>query len=427
MHLNPTIAALLESINHPSLPGIDLSLVRMQALLAALGDPQKKLPPVIHVAGTNGKGSTIAFMRAIYVAAGYRVHAYTSPHLVRFNERLVLANHEISDAQLLAYLTRVAAVAKTIPVTFFEATTAMAFLAFAENEADIVLLETGLGGRLDATNLVPNPVATLLTPIGMDHMEFLGPTVAQIAREKAGIMKHGVPCFSATQVPEVDVILREAARATQSPFLCVGHEAAVSVSPAGITLATDAQRWNLPLPVLAGAHQYQNAALAALVTQSIGSLPVSPDAFARGLSTAHWPARLQVLHHGPICDAWGARGAVVLDGGHNAHAAAALAQWVRQQSTPVTLLCGMMARKDARTFFQPLVGVVREIITLPVEEEGGYDPEALAQAAREAGITQVRACHDQQKLAAWLGTCDPGALLIAGSLFLAGEILKNHG
>ena len=193
MHLNPAIATLLDGLNNPSLPGIDLSLTRMVQLLAALGNPEKQLPPVIHLAGTNGKGSTLAFLKAIYEAAGYRVHAYSSPHLVRFNERIVLAGQEISDDYLLQLLERITEVAKDIPVTFFEATTAAAFLAFAEHSADVVLLETGLGGRLDATNVVARPIAAIITPIDYDHMEFLGETLGAIAAEKAGIIKDGVP------------------------------------------------------------------------------------------------------------------------------------------------------------------------------------------------------------------------------------------
>lgn len=409
MHVNPAIASLLQSLNHPALPGIDLSLERMRALLAVMGNPQEKLPPVIHVAGTNGKGSTVAFLRAIYTAQGYRVHAYTSPHLVRFNERIVLAGHEISDVQLVEYLTRIASVAQTIPVTFFEATTALAFLAFAEHKAEILLLETGLGGRLDATNVVTQPVATVITPIAMDHMEFLGPTLAHIAREKAGIIKPEVPCISASQLPEVEAVLRMVAHSMHAPFMMADQE------------------WHGSAPQLRGDHQRQNAALAARVTQSVTELPVSMEALSQGIQSAHWPARLQPLHHGPLCEAWGVRGEVMLDGGHNAHAAAVLAQWVRQQPVPVTLLCGMMARKDAQAFFAPLAGVVREIITIPVEEEGAYAPDDLAQIAVAAGATKARVCHTHSECIALLQACDEGALLIAGSLFLAGQILKNHG
>ena len=206
MHVNPAINALLQAMNNPALPSVDLSLVRVKELLKLLGNPEKKLPPVIHIAGTNGKGSTLAFLRAIYEAAGYRVHAYTSPHLVRFNERIVLAGHEISDDGLIDILTRVRDT--DYAVTYFEATTAAAFLAFSEHMADVLLLETGLGGRLDATNVVENPIATIITPVDYDHMEFLGTSLAAIAAEKAGIMKRDAPCFIGEQKPEAREILK---------------------------------------------------------------------------------------------------------------------------------------------------------------------------------------------------------------------------
>ena len=426
MHLNPRIAKLLEGLNNPSLPGIDLSLVRMRELLKALGNPETKLPPVIHLAGTNGKGSTQAFLRATYEAAGYRVHAYISPHLVRFNERIVLAGPEISDDWLLDVLTRVHEAAKDIAVTFFEATTAMAFLAFAEHSADVVLLETGLGGRLDATNLVDKPIATVITPIDYDHMEFLGNTLASIATEKAGIMKRGAPCFVAAQKPEAREVLKRAAREKDCPIHLYGRDWSFEQTANGMKVMHGAQSWKLPMPSLLGVHQYHNAALASVVAHSFAPLPVTDAALAKGASLAQWPARLQRLRHGPLVDAWGARGAVLLDGAHNPSAALALREWIASQEVPVTLMLGMMRRKDAAQFLDLLKDGLAGVMTTAIPGNDSYSAAELAQIAREVGIAQVQMVDSLEALPE-IAANVTGNLLIAGSLFLAGEVLKNHG
>lgn len=404
MHVNPAIAALLEAMHHPSLPGIELSLERMRQLLAVLGHPERRMPPAIHVAGTNGKGSTIALMRAMYEAAGYRVHVYTSPHLVRFNERIVLAGREMSDDALLAVLQRVADAARIAPVTFFEATTAAAMLAFAENDADVLLLEVGLGGRLDATNLAGNIVASVITPIGRDHTEFLGDTLAAIAAEKAGILRVGVPAFAAEQVPEVLQVLQTAASALPCPLAIV---------PAGARQ-----------PALQGEHQRANAALAEAVVRALGArLPMPDDAIARGLTQAQWPARLQVLRYGPLVEAWAEHGDVVLDGGHNAHAAAAMAAWVRARGEPAMLICGLMQRKDATAFFAPLQEVLQRIACVPIPDApDAYTPQALA-----AQVPGALVAADLLDAVAQLAPVGRTTLLVGGSLYLAGEVLKNHG
>ena len=427
MHPNPQIAALLAQLNHPLLPGIDLSLTRMEALLAALGNPEQKLPPVIHVAGTNGKGSTLAFLRTIYEAQGYRVHAYTSPHLVRFNERILVAGREIEDDALAPILGQIAELAKQIPVTFFEATTAAAFLAFAQNPADVVLLETGLGGRLDATNMLAHPAATVITPVDFDHMEFLGSTLAAIAGEKAGIIKPGVLCVIGAQPQEAVDILVKVAHEKHAPSTIYGKDWHYAVTPDGFTVTLHGNTLPLPHPALLGAHQYHNAALAYVVARSLPQLPVSENALREGLTTAQWPARLQRLVRGPLVKAWGERGPVILDGAHNAHAAAALLTWMRDQNKPATLLCGMMQRKDAEAFFRIFAQDVREVLTVPIEGELCHTPQALAEAAQRAGIAAVTACTDGAQAKAALADKADGVLVIAGSLFLAGEILKNHG
>ncbi|PZP84197.1 MAG: bifunctional folylpolyglutamate synthase/dihydrofolate synthase [Azospirillum brasilense] len=405
MHVNPAIAALLAQLNNPSLPGIELSLGRMQALMAALGNPQLHLPPTVHVAGTNGKGSTIAFLRAMLEASGKRVHVYTSPHLVHFNERIRLAGNEISDAQLLPHLQRVASMAATHPVTFFEATTAAAFLAFAENPADVLLLEVGMGGRLDATNLVPQPVASVITPVAMDHQEFLGSTLAAIAAEKAGIIKQAVPVFSAVQQPAAAEVIAQAANALDAPLQVVPAEPCIQ-------------------PGLAGEHQKQNAALAIAVAQQVFAL--DDDAIRQGLAQAHWPARLQKLRHGPLVAAWQGHGDVWLDGGHNAHAATMLADWATRQPAPVLMVLGLMARKDAAAFLKPLRGAVQEIACIAIPgDEACHAPQALAETATALGFTAVAHGSASDAVQAWK-RYKAATVLIAGSLYLAGEILKTH-
>lgn len=426
MHLNPQIANLLEGLNNPSLPGIDLSLVRMRELLKALGNPETKLPPVIHLAGTNGKGSTQAFLRAIYEAAGYRVHAYTSPHLVRFNERIVLAGHEISDDGLFDVLVRVNEAAQNIPVTFFEATTAMAFLAFAEHSADVVLLETGLGGRLDATNVVEKPIATVITPIDYDHMEFLGNTLTSIATEKAGIMKRGAPCFVGVQKPEAREVLKRAAREKDCAIHLYERDWSFEHTANGMKVMHGAESWKLPKPTLPGGHQYHNAALASVVAHALPQLAVMDAAMAKATSNAQWPARLQRLTHGPLVTAWGARGDVLLDGGHNPSAALMLHEWILEQPMPTTLLLGMMRRKDAAGFLDLLKEGLAGVITTAIPGNDSYSAVELAEIAREAGIAQVHAL-DSFEMVGEIQASTTGNLLIAGSLFLAGEVLKNHG
>ncbi len=426
MHVNSRISSLLEALNNPSLPGIDLSLDRMVRLLAELGNPQDRLPPVIHLAGTNGKGSTLAFLRAIYQAAGYRVHAYTSPHLVRFNERIVLAGEEITNAVLEPLLERIHAAARDIPVTFFEATTAAALLAFAEHAGDVVLLETGLGGRLDATNVVAAPALTVITPIGLDHMEFLGPSIEGIATEKAGIIKAGVPCIVGAQDEPVRKVIARVAYQKKASLLVHGVGWEYGRQEDVIHVTEGLMGWDLPLPSLPGAHQLHNAALASMAVRHCTALSVTEKALQAGIRWAKWPGRLQHLTHGPLVEAWGKRGDVYLDGGHNVHAAHALAAWISAQSKPVTLVCGMMARKDAAAFFAPLVGKVAEVVTIGIPGHDSYTAEALADAARQAGITKVRVgvFGDPSTVARSRAA---GVLLLAGSLFLVGELLKNHG
>lgn len=426
MHPNPTIATLLDTLNNPALPNIDLSLTRMQALLAALGHPERHLPPVIHLAGTNGKGSTQAFLRAIYQAAGYRVHSYTSPHLVQFNERIVIAGHEVSDDYLLQLLQRVSEAAREIPVTFFEATTAAAFLAFSEHTADVLLLETGLGGRLDATNVEASPIATILTPIDYDHMEFLGDTLGAIATEKAGIMKRGAPCFVGAQKPEAREIIKRAARAAECAVHIHGYDWIYEPVGNKLRVMAGTKAWILPQPALIGAHQFHNAALASVVAMGVPTLPVTAEALAAGVANATWPARMQHLTHGALVEAWGERGEVFLDGGHNPSAAHALRGWMDSHTASITLLCGMMKRKDARGFLEPMAKKITRFIAVSIAGNDCYPPEELAHMAQTLGIKHVAVAHRLDDAVPLLADVTAGTLLITGSLFLAGEVLKNH-
>ena len=420
------LAPLLETLNHPSLPGIDLSLERMHQLMAALGHPERKLPPVIHVAGTNGKGSTIAYLRAMYEAAGYHVHSYTSPHLVRFNERIVISGQEASDALLVPYLERIAKLSKKIPVTFFEATTAAAFLAFAAHHADIVLLETGLGGRLDATNIVEKPIASVITPIGYDHQEYLGNSLAAIAQEKAGIIKPHVPVFSSSQQTEAFEVLKSSAALQHASLTAHGTDWQYAID--GVSLVVHAPHgiWRGALPALVGNHQIANAALAVVTALSVHRLmPITHAAIENGLQQARWPARLQQLTRGALVAHW--KGEVWLDGGHNAHAAIALAEWVQSRSSPVAMIVGMMQRKDAMAFFHPFADLTLPIVTIPIPNQTDvYSADQLAKAAKLAGCTQVMMAASLEEAAHQLACRQDGVLLVTGSLFLAGEVLKSH-
>jgi dihydrofolate synthase/folylpolyglutamate synthase len=403
MHVTPEIDNLLAALNDPTMPPIYLGHERIRSLLAALGHPEKKLPPTILVAGTNGKGSTIAFLRNVYRKAGYKVHVYTSPHLVSFNERIVIDDAPIADAALAGYLRQVVEAAKQHPVTFFEATTAAAFLAFADHPADILLLEVGLGGRKDATNVTENLVVSVITPVDIDHREFLGDTHAAIAAEKAGIIRDGVPVVVAPQVPgAMEVLLKKAP---------------------GLHLAAP-YSWSIGL---AGEHQKVNAGVAATVVELLQpQFPVDVADLCDGIEQATWPGRLQRLTNGPLVEAWGARGEVVLDGGHNAHAAGALAAWAAGQAK-VVLIAGLMQRKDAVEFLTPLSRVIRDaaFIGIPGHEDS-HPAEHLAAVAHGLGM-RVHACVTLEEAAGALAPVGKATLLVAGSLFLVGEVLKNHG
>lgn len=400
---------------------IDLSLDRMRALCAALGDPQHRLPPVIHVAGTNGKGSTVALIRAIAEAAGLRVHVYTSPHLVRFNERIRLAGRLIDDDRLNAVLDRVEAAG--LEATVFESTTAAAFLAMCETPADLAVIEVGLGGVLDATNVIERPLLSVITPVDLDHAEFLGNSLAGVAREKAGVLKPGARGLIARQAEAAMVEIEAAAAAVHAPLSVMGVDFDAWSERGGMAFQDQARFLDLPAPALVGPHQIDNAGLAVAVALEL-DLPEA--AIARGLREARWPARMQRLTAGPFADAARAADAELwLDGGHNPHAGRALATALAERQAraprPTALIVGMLGNKDAGGFFEALNGSGAAVFTVPFEGACA-DPEALAAVARGHGLGAQSAASAAEALTQAL-RLGAGRVVICGSLYLAGEVL----
>lgn len=404
---------------------IDLSLDRMRTLCAALGDPQHRLPPVVHVAGTNGKGSTVALIRAIAEAAGLRVHAYTSPHLVRFNERIRLAGRLIEDDALNAILDRIEAVmaATDSEATVFESTTAAAFLAMSETPADLAVIEVGLGGVLDATNVIERPLLSVIAPVDYDHAEFLGTDLAGIASEKAGVLKAGAPAVIARQREEAMAAIERRAADVHARLTVLGVDFDAWAERGGMAFQTADLFMDLPAPALAGAHQIDNAALA--VAAAI-ELDLPEAAIAEGLRTVRWPARLQRLSAGPYGEAARAAEAELwLDGGHNPHAGRALAAFLAERQAraarPLALICGMLANKDAGGFFAALKDSHATVFTVGFDGAAA-DPASLAAVARGHGLaaTPAGSVGEALDLALRLGA---GRVAICGSLYLAGEVL----
>ncbi len=416
---------------HPR--SIDLSLGRIERLLADLGHPELSLPPVIHVAGTNGKGSTVAFMRAVLEAAGRRVHVYTSPHLVRFHERIRLAGRLVSDDILADAFARCEAVNAGQGISVFEITTAAAFLLFSEHPADVLLLEVGLGGRYDATNVVPHPVATVITPVSMDHPEFLGSTVAAIAGEKAGILKRGIPAIVAEQTDEARVVIEREASRVGAPVLFGGQDFSAGEERARLVYQDERGLIDLPLPRLAGRHQHGNAATAiATLRAAFPDLPAA--AYEAGIARADWPARLQPLKRGSLPPLLPAGAELWLDGGHNAAGgrilAEAMAEMEERHARPLALVCGMLSTKDPAAFLQPFAGLAQELIAVPITgEAAAHDPDAIVAAAAAADIPAAR-CPGVAAALRFLAARDwrvPPRVLVAGSLHLAGEVLALNG
>jgi len=414
---------------------IDLVLDRVQRLLADLGHPERRLPPVIHVAGTNGKGSTCAFCRAMLEAQGLKVHVYSSPHLVRFHERIRLAGSLITESELTALMEECEEVNAGLPITFFEITTAAAILAFARHKADALVMEVGLGGKYDATNVIDKPRVTIITPVGLDHAEFLGTDIASIAAEKAGIIKPGVPVVVGLQddIPR-DVIERRA-DALGAPVIAYGQDFFVQQEHGRLVYQDLSGLLDLPLPRLVGRHQIENAATAiAALRQSAWA---SDKAIETGLRTVEWPARMQRLTHGPLIDLAPKDAEVWLDGGHNPHGAVAVARAMadleERAEKPLYLIAGMLANKDAVGFFAAFRGLARFVVTIAIPgEAASFGPGALYDRVRCAGLDASPAEDAEDAMLqisamARMEDESPPRILVCGSLYLAGSILVENG
>jgi dihydrofolate synthase/folylpolyglutamate synthase len=429
--------SLLEELKKLHPQSIDLSLGRIERLLAALGHPEEKLPPVVHVAGTNGKGSFLAFTRAIAEALGRRVHVYTSPHLVNFHERIVLAGPHgsapIAEDFLVDCLTRAEAANRGELITLFEITTAAAFLAFAETPADLLLLETGLGGRLDATNVVRKPLLTAITPVSIDHVSFLGETLAAIAGEKAGILKPGVSCVVGRQEQEAFQVIERRAEEIGAPLHVAGRDFDMYEQHGRLLFQTSERLLDLPLPRLKGPHQIDNAGNAIAAASILFGDDLTMRALEQGLTHAEWPARMERLAAGAL-HVYVADGTEIwLDGGHNAAGgqviAQALAELEERVPRRVHLVYGMMETKDAHAFIAPFRGLVERIYTVPIPDEpNAFSADALAEIVRAEGFDVVATNSVPDALTRSQAALDgSGRVLICGSLYLAGHVLKLHG
>ena len=426
-HLRAHDAALerLKAL-HPKL--IDLSLDRMRRLCAAVGDPQDRLPPVIHVAGTNGKGSTVAYLRAMAEAAGLKVHVFTSPHLVRFSERIRLAGTLITDEYLADVLDRVEAANAGHEITFFEITTAAAFVAFAEVPADLCIVEVGLGGILDATNVIQRPAVSVIAPIDIDHREFLGDTIAKIAVEKAGIIKPEAPVVSARQQGDAEDVLDTTAALAGVELTLMGRDFDAWSERGRLLVQMKDRLLDLPAPSLPGEHQFANAGLAVAALLALGDSRIDEAAMGRGIASAVWPARFQRLNAGPLAERAKAAGADLwLDGGHNPHAGRAVSRAVAdlaaRDGRPVALISGLLANKDATGFFTPFRGVATKVFTVTFEGHAAASAAETAAAAELAGLRAAACASVEDALTRALQLKPTPHVLICGSLYLAGEVL----
>lgn len=423
---DPAVQAQLDRLWALS-PGADiLGLERITRLLANLGDPHLNLPPVFHVAGTNGKGSTCAFLRAALEADGKSVHVFTSPHLARFNERIRIAGKLIDDVQLAEYLKRVLDRAEDIGASFFEVTTAAAMLAFSEQQADACIVEVGLGGRLDATNVLQAPVACGIAQLGIDHQAFLGDTLLEIAREKAGIAKPGVPLITYRYAPPVAAVINAAAAAASADWRPMGSDWDATVYRQKLHYRDEHGRVSTPLPRLPGPHQPINAALAIAMLRHQTAVPVSEAALTAAPLWAQWPARLQRLDFGPLLAGLSRDTTVWLDGGHNAGAGEMLGAFFdakRLAGGQMQLIVGMLANKDVEAFLTPLAGKVAHIHVLPVPGHDHHPAERFAAIAARWGIGCTAHADPHAAISAAAAAL-PQTILIGGSLYLAGEILR---
>ena len=434
----PPLGELIARLSSLHPKRIDLSLDRMHRLLEQLDHPERKLPPVIHVAGTNGKGSTIAYLRAILEAAGLRVHVFTSPYLVRLNECFRIGRAGggtlVGDDELCATLEHCERANKGEPVTIFEIETAAALCLFARHPADIVLLEVGLGGRLDATNVIEAPLASVIAPVSMDHTEFLGNSLTAIAGEKAAIIKRNTPVVCAEQAVEAMAVIEAQANRMRAPLHAAGQQWHVSVERGRLVYQDERGLMDLAAPKLFGRHQFDNAGLAIATLRALDRFKIGIAAFEAGIISAEWPARMQRLVSGTLVDQGPPGCEIWLDGGHNAEggrvAAAALGDLEERVSRPLVVIVGMMANKDAGAFLANFAGLTRHIMAVQIpDRENAMPPDRLADAARSLGMRVENAASVEAALHALsrLAYEVPPRILITGSLYLAGHVLAVNG
>lgn len=413
--------------HHPSL--IDLTTGRVERLLAALGHPEKRLPPVIHVAGTNGKGSTVAYLRAIAEAAGLKVHVITSPHLVRFAERIRVAGELITDERLAELIDKVEAANAGEPISFFEITTVLALQAFAETPADLCIVEVGLGGRFDATNIFDAPAVSVITPVDYDHLEMLGPELSKIAWEKAGIIKQGRPAVVARQMEEGEAVILEEAEKLDAPVTLMGRDFDAWEERGRLLVQMPDRLYDLPAPSLFGGYQFANAGLAVAAALALGDPRIDEAALGKGVASAVWPARFERLTAGPIAKMAAERGSDLwLDGGHNPHAGRALAEaagrLTARDPRPLVLVTAMFARKDALGFFQPFAELRPQVFATTFDSPNAAPADELAAAAKEAGLEATVVADVTEGVRQALALPGPAPhVLVCGGLHFAGEVL----
>jgi len=414
---------------HPKI--IDLSLGRMQDILAKLGHPERKLPPVIHVAGTNGKGSTVAYLRHIIEAAGLKVHAYTSPHLVKFHERIRVAGELISEQDLTALLEECEKVNGAEPITFFEITTAAAFLAFSRTLADYLILEVGLGGRLDATNVI-DPALSVITTIDYDHQQYLGDTLSLIAGEKAGILKRGRPAIIGAQPDEARAEIERVGERLRAELHIAGQDWQVYEQHGRLVFQDEGGLLDLPMPQLKGRHQIDNAGNAIAAIRLLNDPRIADRHIAEGIKSTTWPARMQRLGQGALSALVPADAELWLDGGHNPSAGRVLSQAFSElndrHSRPLVMVWGMLNTKDIGSFIGCFAGIASRVVTITIpEEENAVPAEKLAESARAHGIAAETAVNLEAALRQASSTVPAPRILICGSLYLAGRVLAAHG
>jgi dihydrofolate synthase/folylpolyglutamate synthase len=420
---NPAVQAQLDRLGSPSAAADRLGLERIRELLDRLGRPQDALPPVLHVAGTNGKGSTCAFLRAALEGAGHRVHVFTSPHLVRVNERIRVSGTLIDDASLAALLEEVIAADAALHSSFFEVTTATAILAFARTAADACILEVGLGGRLDATNVIDRPLVSGIASLGLDHKQFLGSRLVDIAAEKAGIAKAGVPLVTQRYAPPVAARVGEVAASAGALWLPRGNRWQAAVARNALDYRDAMGELSLPRPRLPGRHQAMNAALAVAMLRHQSQLSVDESAYVTAMTSATWPARLQRLGDGPLT---AGRSDIWLDGGHNPSAAREVAKFAAREFTdgkPLHLIFASLTSKDPEGTLAPFAGIAAEIHTVPIRDHECRNPQELAELASSLGFAARAHGGIRQALAA---VPEDSRVLIFGSLYVAGEVLSAN-